>query len=151
MLFHFFTALVFLDVVICSARIRHRNLAVEHRSFVNHQACGPDIAADDRLSLKDELIDRDDVAANLPADGNIFPVDVPFDFTRQSNRNIFRGVELAHHLPVDSYIPLRPDLALDGRSRADQVQLFYSVLLAMAEFLTHIDSIAIMYSSGFCG
>jgi hypothetical protein len=136
MLFHFFTALIFLDVVICSARIRHRDLPVEHGSFVNHQACGPNIAADNRFALEDKLVDRDDIAANLSADGNILSVDVPLNFTGFPSIRIFPCVRIF------------PSTVVPEPIRFNSFTAFFS---AMAAFLTHSDSIAIMYSSGFCG
>jgi hypothetical protein len=117
----FFTALIFLDVVICSARIRHRDLPVKHGPFVNHQACGPDIAADNRFALEDKLVHRDDIAANLSADGNI-PI-------------IFPSIRM---FPC---VRIFPSTVVPEPIRFNSFTAFFS---AMAAFLTHSDSIAIM-------
>ena len=102
----------------------HHNLTIEQTALVDDKLGCPDISLDYGLTLKHNLLGRDDGAPHLAADRHVLGRDISVYLTRDADRKALACRNFTSYFSVDSNIALTSDFALDDRSRANQVEFF---------------------------
>jgi len=102
----------------------HHDLAVEQTTLIDDKLGCPDISLDYGLSLKHNLLRRDNGAPHFAADRHVLGGDISIDLSRDTDREALACRNFTRDFSVDSNIALTSDFALDNRSRANQVEFF---------------------------